>query len=142
MYSLTEIDGKGFGCISKREIKKGTLILREKPSLVFEDHKKTDFDFENFEDLDHFKTVIGSYLKMETDDQKEYLNLSNKFSEKKEKVSDEESEFIKFYTTEFENQITNRVKQINLPDIDLETAIIVYQICHTNSFHNGVCLKM
>ena len=36
LYELKSIDGKGFGAIAKQNIKRGTLILEEKPQ-IFDD---------------------------------------------------------------------------------------------------------
>ena len=34
LYKFEKIDGKGFGCIALKDIKKGTLILEEKPQCA------------------------------------------------------------------------------------------------------------
>ena len=34
MFSVDKVERKGLGCIATTKIRKGTLILREKPSLV------------------------------------------------------------------------------------------------------------
>ena len=36
MYELKSIDGKGLGAIAKKNVKRGTLILEEKPQ-IFDD---------------------------------------------------------------------------------------------------------
>jgi hypothetical protein len=36
LYELKSIDGKGLGAIAKQNIKRGTLILKEKPQ-IFDD---------------------------------------------------------------------------------------------------------
>ena len=33
MYSVKDVDGKGFGCIANQKIKRGTLIEKEEPAL-------------------------------------------------------------------------------------------------------------
>ena len=78
MYSLTEIEGKGIGCIAMKKIKKGTLVLKEKPSLVIPEH----IDTTDIDTTDLVMTVIEAYITMEPEVKKEYLNLANKFSEK------------------------------------------------------------
>ena len=33
-YQVVEIDGKGLGCVATKDIKRGTLILKEKAQIL------------------------------------------------------------------------------------------------------------
>jgi len=132
LYSLTEIEGKGLGCIARKKIKKGTLVLREKPSLVIPEHEDVDNDW--------VKTVIEAYMTMEPEEKKEYLTLANKYSEKT--IEQKKEKFMEARSAQFENTVTKELLAMDLKNIDLETAKRVFQIHDTNAFHNGVCLRM
>ena len=134
MFSITKIEGKDLGCIAQKKIKKGTLILRENPALVLAD--------DTCEDIAFIQTLIDAYLKMDNTEKEEYLNLANKYTQYKGTGSESDKIFIKAFTDRFENSVTIRLAKMKLTNIDMETAQRVYQIFETNSFHNGVCLKM
>ena len=139
MYSVDKVEGKGLGCIATKKIKKGTLILREKPSLV----KVADVNKDMNPTV--LKNLIDAYVKMEVGEKEEYLTLANKYSEDSEigfEVEEDREEFVRAFTAYCDQIFSNLVSEITLTNIDLETAKKVYQIYQTNAFHNGVCLKM
>ena len=69
-YKLIEIDGKGFGCVATKKIKPGTLIFSEKPAVNA---------LGNCPETICFKTMMSSFKKLTQNDQKEYLELHNRF---------------------------------------------------------------
>ena len=84
--------------------------------------------------------VIEEFNKMEKNQKEEYLKLSNKFknldrdhpnlNEVQQKLSECHKSFEKHFPS------------LVLGDIDAETSVQVYEIFDTNTFHNGVFLKM
>ena len=82
-YHLLEIPGKGFGAIAKRDIKIGTLILKEKPQIFdngsqirLKENEWLENDITKFPDW--IKSIIASYDQMRKIDQEEFLKLNNK----------------------------------------------------------------
>ena len=72
-YNLVAIDGKGFGCVATKKIKPGTLIFSEKPAVTA---------LGNCPETIYFKTMMSSFKKLTQNDQKEYLELHNRFDGK------------------------------------------------------------
>ena len=81
LYEIVPIEGKGLGCIALKKIKKGSLILQEKPSCVA-----------NF---DNCQSIINAFQCMTNNDQNEYLILHNRYENFKEFdwIIDVQSEF-------------------------------------------------
>ena len=71
---------------------------------------------------------------MSEDNQRSYLSLANKYSQDPSTWSQ--------YSRDFLKSRTSTIKKIKLTSITEETATKVWQILETNSFHNGVFLKM
>ena len=69
-YKVVAIDGKGFGCVATKKIKPGTLIFSEKPAVTA---------LGNCPETIYFKTMMSSFKKLTQNDQKEYLELHNRF---------------------------------------------------------------
>ena len=68
LYELKSIDGKGLGAIAKKDIKRGTLILKEDPQISDDGSKKFGPEW--------IKSVWESFKRMDTLEQEEYLKLS------------------------------------------------------------------
>ena len=73
VYKVTEIKGKGLGCIAIVDIKKGSLILDENPQICF-DIK------EELLSSGWIKSLLKSFHEMSKADQDEYMTLHNKFN--------------------------------------------------------------
>ena len=72
LFEVVEIEGKGLGCIARRDIKMGTLILNEKPQC---------FSLESQQNFNQFcASVLKSFFSMTKEDQEEFLDLFNGFS--------------------------------------------------------------
>ena len=123
LYSVSAIEGKGLGCVAETKIRKGTLILKEIPCFHHDCGDSVDKEF--FDDLFH------GYGTLSAEQKEKYLSLSNCFSNGNVSHSSA-SKLNKL-------QIYLEENPINLP---VEEARLVYQISHTNSFYNGVCLEM
>ena len=76
LYKIDKIDGKGMGWIALQDIKSGTLICKEKPQFVRQDFAK------NFgRNWTEMMIDFAGFRKMSKNDQDEFLNLSNAFSD-------------------------------------------------------------
>ena len=79
-YYLMEMPGKGFGAIAKKEIKIGTLILKERPQ-TFDNGSQIHLKGNEWLEKgipDWIKSVLASYDQMRKMDQEEFLKLDNK----------------------------------------------------------------
>jgi hypothetical protein len=116
LYSEEDVAGKGVGCIASKDIKKGSLILREIPAL-FTDVRDGPVTIASG------KKIIGAFVEMSGEDQERYMTLYN--ANYGRNANDQ---WIWFNETSM--------------GISKDQASEVLQIYCTNSFHNGVCLKM
>ena len=76
LFKVKEIDGRGLGCIATKDIKMGTVIMRETPQL------QISLANEAGKIVCCPESVLGllaSYNCMSKLDQTEYLNLYDKF---------------------------------------------------------------
>ena len=124
LYSVSEIQGKGLGCVATTEIKKGTLILREGASFHHFGHESLDKAY--------FEELFQGYLTLSTEDRETYLSLANCFSDQRAPSPSSIRKMAKV------------LKYLEDSPIDLprEEAKLVYQIYHTNGFHNGIFFEM
>ena len=72
LFKVQEMEGKQFGCVATKDIKKGTIILQEKPQCIANWSGSR---------LKKFENVIEAFNKMSKSDQDDYLKLYNKFTE-------------------------------------------------------------
>ena len=77
---------------------------------------------------------------MEKNQKEEYLKLSNKF--KNLDHDHPNLDEIQQRLSEWHNTFEKTFPSLDLGDVDVETAVQVYEIFDTNTFHNGVFLKM
>ena len=59
-YEVMQIEGKGLGCVATKDIKRGTLILREKAQI---------FKYSEFGNPDWVKSVETSFKQMRKNNQ-------------------------------------------------------------------------
>ena len=125
LYLVTEIEEKELGCVALKEIKRGTLILREKPCLL----QNPDLDEL---DKDYFDDIFCAYEKMDSDQKYKFLELANAYEyiEKTNKYHNDKRKVYLNYLKEHPKPYPEGV------------ALKVIQITETNRFHNGVCLEM
>ena len=67
LYKVVPIEGKGLGCVALKDIKKGTLIVKEKASIIV---KNTN------DKLVMGRQILDSFFSMTKDDQEEFLKLN------------------------------------------------------------------
>ena len=115
LYKVVKIEGKDFGCVAIKDIKKGTLILQEEPQCFANATGPSQIDL---------KSLLDSYKSMSPGDQKEFINLHNRF----EKLEDLE--------------LTVKQKEwMSKNSICPENILKIYGVYRTNSFENGVALN-
>ena len=115
LYKVVKIEGKDFGCVAIKDIKKGTLILQEEPQCFANATGPSKIDL---------KSLLDSYQSMSPGDQKEFINLHNRF----EKLEDLE--------------LTIKQKEwMSKNSICPENILKIYGVYRTNSFENGVALN-
>ena len=66
LYKVDLVEGKNMGCIAMKDVKKGTLILQEKPQCYAKSTTWPNIDFEG---------LIGTFQKLSPSEQNEYLQL-------------------------------------------------------------------
>ena len=74
VYKVTEIEGKGLGCVATEDIRKGSLILNENPQICENTEEKSWSS-------KWIKSLLKSFRKMSKANQIEYMTLGNKSSE-------------------------------------------------------------
>ena len=72
IFLITKIEEKGLGCVAQKEIKRGALILREKPCLLQEVGLGSG-SYVN----DYFADIFKAFEKMNSDQKKTFFELSN-----------------------------------------------------------------
>ena len=69
VYKVTEINGKGLGCVAIADIKKGSLILNENSQMRFDQGEEIEWSFK------WIKNLLKSFNQMSKTDQLEYMKL-------------------------------------------------------------------
>ena len=69
LCKLETIDDKGFGLVATKDVKRGTLVLKEKAQIMD--------NGSNLDDPEWSKSVMNSFCQMSEATQKEYLSLHN-----------------------------------------------------------------
>ena len=125
LYIVTEIVEKDLGCVALKEIKRGTLILREKPCFL------QNPDLEDL-DKDYFDDIFQGYETMDSHQKDKFLELANAY---------EHIERTNNYHNDKTKISLNHLKEHPKPYPE-GVALKVIQITETNRFHNGVFLEM
>ena len=142
IFEVVEIEGKNLGCVALKDVKKGTLILREKPQ--FSDIYDSESDKNWNKEL--FMRLLQNFQTMNPNDRAEYLKLSNKFdelqtSEKYLKLSNRHT-FDKLH-----RWLQTRVSEVTREDISgcdpsiLDFLFRIQGIYETNKFKGGVGIQ-
>ena len=119
MYKVLPIEGKGLGAVASKFIKKGTLILNEKPQISLENDPEIPLEI-------HIRQVISCFYEMSESDQSEYMKLHDKFDS--DLVKSESNLGLALREGLFEIK-----KVINIPKLQK-----IFCIFTTNSFHDGL----
>ena len=121
-----EIEEKGLGCVAQKKIKRGTLILREKPCLLQNINTTGNLD------KDYFDDIFTAYEKMDNYQRDRFFELAN--------FHDHIEENNVYHIARREVYLT--YLEENPKPYPEGVALKVLQIVDTNGFHNGVCLEM
>ena len=133
LYKVTEIEGKGLGCVAISDIKKGSLILMENPQLCVERPEEISM---------WIQRLLKSFYGMSKTDQLEYMTLHNSFNNFKNLKN---SEAIQNSKEIHERKIEAAKFEIGKIEQDPEKAeeiLKIFGICVTNKFQGGVCFKV
>ena len=127
--------GKGIGCIANKDIREGSLVLREFPQLDLTEHMEEDLDNMDLDAVKSFldQGVIKSFLKMSSEDQEGYMKLHNNYD-----IGD-----VDHWSGAMKKEYKAALPILaTLSAISLNRAFEVWGIYRTNSFTSGVYLKM
>ena len=133
VYNVTEINGKGLGCVAIADIKKGSLILNEYPQIV--QGEEIDWSFK------WIKSLLKSFNQMSKTDQLEYMKLYSKFNNIQNFENFSPSTLIQNSCKEFiEKNLDNLKLEIGKIEKNTEKAKEIFKICciySSNSFVDG-----
>ena len=130
LYKVTEIEGKGLGCVAISDIKKGSLILKEKPKLCVEKEGE-------YWSSEQIKSLLKSFYEMSKADQLEYMTLHNKFNNIQ---NFQNSEAIHFCQEVLEN-VKLEIGKIEQDPEKAKEILKIFGIFYTKSFEAGVYFK-
>ena len=74
-FEVVNIEGKDLGCVALKDLKKGTLILKEKPQFVSVTEPSGMWTKESYSE------VLSNFNSMSKSNQVDYLKLSNQFKD-------------------------------------------------------------
>ena len=129
LYKVDKIVGKGFGWIALKNIKVGTMICKEKPQF-FPEKIPMELDPPSI----HFSNLMNTFFAMSNENQKEFLELSNAYSDPNS-LNDEAKKLYFGWKTDTENQ----------NQFDSKLLLKIICICQTNQFGDGfgeICIKI
>ena len=136
IYKVVKIEDKGFGCVALQDIKIGTLILIDHAKCVAQQELKTEGLF-----YEYFESQIESFLSMSQNDQEEFLKLHNRFEDSNTFSNDDEADY--FLKLKQFSEIYSFYNDPGLlEEFDENLALIVLGIYATNSFPEGVGIKI
>jgi len=134
VYKVTEIKGKGLGCIAIVDIEKGSLILNENPQICadIEDGRGSS---------KWIKSVLKSFYEISKADQDEYMTLHNKFNNFQDYQN---SEDFRSYKKFIDKDLECLKLEIGKIEHDPQKTKEIFMICciyTSNNFVNGVSIK-
>ena len=121
LYKIVAIVGKDLGCVAINDIKKGTIILQEKPQCTANASDPSELDVQS---------VINSFDKMSTIDQNEFLKLHNRFSD---------NNIDELFMNQKQKDLIKTMTNSNQTEMD--KIINIYGIYRTNGFETGVAIQ-
>lgn len=144
IYRVTEIKGKGLGCVAITDIEKGSLILTENPQICGNTEEEEGTS-------KWIKSLMKSFKQMKKADQLEYMELHNmyiNFTKDSPNIPDVKSGkmFRKFIIPFMEKATAIKDLKLEISKIEQnpEKAEEIFKICaiySTNSFPSGLHIK-
>jgi len=133
LYKVTEIEGKGLGCVAISDIKKGSLILMENPKLCVERPEEISM---------WIQRLLKSFYGMSKADQLEYMTLHNSFNDFQNFQNSEDIQNCKEDRDRKIEAVKIEIGKIEQDSEKAEEILKIYGICSTNSFQGSVYLKV
>lgn len=125
LFRVTGIEGKGLGCVAQRDIKRGTLILMEKPCLLQNANLK-------ILDKEYFDDAFQSYEKMDNEQKDQFFKLANNYKQIEE---------TNIYPDDKMNVFLEYLKE-NPKLYSESVALEVIQVTETNYIKRGTLILM
>ena len=120
IFKVVPIEGKGFGVVATKFIKKGDFVLKENPQMP-STNKET---WKNY-----VKEIVSNFNLMNQCDQNEYLELDNKYETEN---SQKEPKYL---------EIQTEINEIEKDSKKAEELLKIVCIYRTNAFNNGLSIK-
>ena len=146
---LIPIEGKGFGVVASKFIKKGTVILKEDAQMPCLD--EPDLENEAVEAfweeswVDWIKEILDSFYKMKSSDQKEYFELYNQLENVPMRTNQEWEQLLGRDQISYENCVNvYLLKVIKKMEDDKEKAAKIFDIVgiyYSNYLNDGLKIK-
>ena len=134
LYQEENVLGKGIGCIAIENIKKGTLVIRERPQLLVSGEEISRDPkipiVQKFAQI--AEGAINCFLEMSREDQENYMKLHNTYASEN---------WSRGMATDYRS-VMHATDQMTFPNISKEKAFKVWGIYKTNAGPKGVCLKV
>ena len=138
VYKVTEIEGKGLGCVATVDIEKGSLILTENPQICGNTEEEEGSS-------QWIKSLLKSFKRMKKADQLKYMELHSKFNNFQGSQNSPDSKDIEMFKKEvMEKGVKNLKLEISKIEQNPEKAEEILKICciySTNDFPSGVKIK-
>ena len=125
LFQVTGIEGKGLGCVAQKDIKRGTLILMEKPCLLQNANLK-------ILDKEYFDDAFQSYEKMDNKQKDQFFKLANNYKQIEE---------TNIYPDDKMNVFLEYLKE-NPKLYSESVALEVIQVTETNYIKRGTLVLM
>ena len=126
LYKVTEIEGKGLGCVALKNIKAGTIILQEKAIMLTSEISGIDGGMD-------IRKLIQNFNKLKRTEQDEYMKLHNKYNNLEILSEEEKNNYL---------MAKKRIEEISDLSEKGKIAILnVVGIFNTNGFSSGIGLK-
>jgi len=121
VFKVEQIEGKNLGCVALTDIKKGTLILQEKPQVIVNGSGPS------------LIYLLNCYNQMNETTQKDYLTLYNRFKDLND-MNEKDKENVK-------QEMEWLQKNLNFDHKVLQRIQDIYGIYLTNTFEQGVGIQ-
>ena len=125
LFKIDKINGKGYGWIALQDIKAGTVIYQEKNQIVL--GSKTE---------DHLLDMMTSFYAMTENDQKQFLELHNKYLDLNS-LPDSQKKW--YFDIKNNAEVIQTIQKLGL---DFNLALKIICIYKTNAFKWGVGIKV
>jgi len=121
-YKVEKIDGKGFGCISLKKLKPGTLILTGRPDVIAKGVDRFSAPSKAV-----IESLMFSFKNLSKDDQQEYLSLHNQWDDKMMERADD---------------LLSNGGLFGMNPEKKQMALKIFCIYKTNSHEDGLSIKV